>query len=278
MWSTVRDDGRPAPPPMDRGRPRRRPRGVITVRAGLRRRWSSVRIVVADDVVAHARGHHARTRRDGGHEVVGKADDVASLLAAVADHEPDVAVVDIKMPPTHTDEGLVAAQRIRTEHPDVGVWCCPSISSRATRCACWRTTRGGRLPAEGARLRRLCARRGRPPCARGRDGRGPDDRVEPLRPAPPRGPDGRPEPPRTGGVGARRRGPLQPGHRREAGRHRPHRRGAHDAHLPQARLDESPASHRRVLAVLSYLRACSLTPRRPGRRPLERAGWCGDSR
>jgi DNA-binding NarL/FixJ family response regulator len=51
--------------------------------------------------------------------------------------QPDAAVVDIRMPPTHTDEGLVAAQQIRAEHPDIGVLILsssPSTSSRITPC------------------------------------------------------------------------------------------------------------------------------------------------
>ena len=50
-----------------------------------------------------------------------QADDAEGLLREVRRCEPDVVVVDIKMPPTHTDEGLVAAERIRDEHPDVAV-------------------------------------------------------------------------------------------------------------------------------------------------------------
>jgi DNA-binding NarL/FixJ family response regulator len=57
----------------------------------------------------------------GGVEVVAQAGDADSLLGQVRLLLPDVAVVDIKMPPTHTDEGLVAAQRIRAEYPSVGV-------------------------------------------------------------------------------------------------------------------------------------------------------------
>ena len=62
-----------------------------------------------------------RVLRDAGVEVVGEASDSASLLRAVRLTRPDAAIVDIRMPPTHTDEGLVAAQQIRAEHPDVGV-------------------------------------------------------------------------------------------------------------------------------------------------------------
>ena len=58
---------------------------------------------------------------DAGVDVVAQVDNAEGLLREVARCSPDVAVVDIKMPPTHTDEGLVAAERIRHEHPDVAV-------------------------------------------------------------------------------------------------------------------------------------------------------------
>jgi DNA-binding NarL/FixJ family response regulator len=59
--------------------------------------------------------------RGAGFDVVGQAGDLDGILRAVAVDPPDVAIVDIRMPPTHTDEGLVAARRIRSEHPGVGV-------------------------------------------------------------------------------------------------------------------------------------------------------------
>jgi DNA-binding NarL/FixJ family response regulator len=59
--------------------------------------------------------------RGAGFDVVGQAGDLDGLIRTVALDAPDVAIVDIRMPPTHTDEGLVAAQRIRSEHPGVGV-------------------------------------------------------------------------------------------------------------------------------------------------------------
>lgn len=62
-----------------------------------------------------------RLLRDAGVEVIGEADDAVSLLRAVRLKQPDAAIIDIRMPPTHTDEGLVAAQRIRAEYPNVGV-------------------------------------------------------------------------------------------------------------------------------------------------------------
>jgi DNA-binding NarL/FixJ family response regulator len=79
-----------------------------------------VRAVVADDVMLTREGI-VRVLTGAGVEVVGEAEDVDGLMRAVALREPDCAVVDIRMPPTNTDEGIVAAQRIRELHPEVGV-------------------------------------------------------------------------------------------------------------------------------------------------------------
>ncbi len=79
-----------------------------------------MRVVVADDVML-VRSGLARLLEDAGVQVVGEAADVDSLLALVARQKPDVAIVDIRMPPTHSDEGLVAARRIRDEHPSTAV-------------------------------------------------------------------------------------------------------------------------------------------------------------
>jgi DNA-binding NarL/FixJ family response regulator len=79
-----------------------------------------MRVVVADDTLVTRRGV-VSLLEEGGIEVVGEAPDAATLLRLVRSAHPDAAVVDIRMPPTHTDEGLVAAQAIRSEHPGVGV-------------------------------------------------------------------------------------------------------------------------------------------------------------
>jgi DNA-binding NarL/FixJ family response regulator len=79
-----------------------------------------LRIVLAEDAAIMRDGlTQTLTRR--GHDVVAAVGDASALLAAVAEHEPDVAIIDVRMPPTHTDEGLRAAQVIRRGHPDVGV-------------------------------------------------------------------------------------------------------------------------------------------------------------
>jgi DNA-binding NarL/FixJ family response regulator len=57
----------------------------------------------------------------GGHRVTGTGDTADKLLTLVANDEPDAAIVDIRLPPTHTDEGMKATLAIRADHPDVGV-------------------------------------------------------------------------------------------------------------------------------------------------------------
>jgi DNA-binding NarL/FixJ family response regulator len=79
-----------------------------------------MRVVIADDVML-VRSGLARLLEDAGVQVVGEAGDVDALLTLVARQKPDAAIVDIRMPPTHTDEGLVGARRIREEHPSTSV-------------------------------------------------------------------------------------------------------------------------------------------------------------
>jgi DNA-binding NarL/FixJ family response regulator len=79
-----------------------------------------VRVVVAEDTMLTREGI-VRLLEEAGIEVVGQAEDADTLMRHVRLERPDAAIVDIRMPPTHTDEGLRAAQSIRTEHADVGV-------------------------------------------------------------------------------------------------------------------------------------------------------------
>jgi DNA-binding NarL/FixJ family response regulator len=79
-----------------------------------------LRLVVADDA-AIIRDGLAAVLHATGHVVIGTACDGDTLLTLVDRHQPDIAIVDIRMPPTHTDEGLVAIEQIRARHPDVGV-------------------------------------------------------------------------------------------------------------------------------------------------------------
>lgn len=79
-----------------------------------------MRIVIADDAVLLREGL-ATLIEDAGHEVVARVGDAVALLAAVASHEPELAIVDVRMPPTFRDEGLVAAATIRALHPTTKV-------------------------------------------------------------------------------------------------------------------------------------------------------------
>ena len=79
-----------------------------------------MRVVVADDSVLLREGI-VRLLEESGFDVVGQAGDAEDLVRKVSAHKPDVAVVDIRMPPTNTDDGLRAALEIRGSHPDVGV-------------------------------------------------------------------------------------------------------------------------------------------------------------
>lgn len=79
-----------------------------------------MRVVIADDQVLLREGV-ARLISEAGFEVVGQAGDGEELLRKVRAHKPDVAIIDIRMPPTNTDEGLRAAQTIRKELPETAV-------------------------------------------------------------------------------------------------------------------------------------------------------------
>ena len=79
-----------------------------------------MRVVVADDSVLLREGV-VRLLTENGFDVVGQAGDAEDLIRKVRAHKPDVAVVDIRMPPTNTDDGLRAALEIRAELPDTGV-------------------------------------------------------------------------------------------------------------------------------------------------------------
>jgi DNA-binding NarL/FixJ family response regulator len=81
---------------------------------------TSGRVVIADDEVLLREGL-SRLLASEGFEVVAQAGDLATLLVAVRDERPDLAIVDIRMPPTHTTEGIDAARTIRAEYPDVGL-------------------------------------------------------------------------------------------------------------------------------------------------------------
>jgi len=79
-----------------------------------------MRIVIAEDAAIMRDGlTQTLTRR--GHDVLAAVADAGALRAAIEQHRPDVAIIDVRMPPTHTDEGLRAAKEINQDFPDVGV-------------------------------------------------------------------------------------------------------------------------------------------------------------
>src|SRR5207249_3349352 len=96
--------------------------GVPAVRADRERggRGAGRRVVRADDSVLLREGI-ARLLEDAGFEVVGQSGTADDLLLKVRSYDPDIAIVDIKMPPTQTDEGLRAAKEIREKHPGTAV-------------------------------------------------------------------------------------------------------------------------------------------------------------
>jgi DNA-binding NarL/FixJ family response regulator/class 3 adenylate cyclase len=100
--------------------PLRTANGLSGPEAGARTEVKSLRVVLADDSVLLREGI-ARLLTELGFEVVGQSGDPDDLMLKVRSYSPDVAIVDIRMPPTQTDEGLRAAQEIRAAHPDVGV-------------------------------------------------------------------------------------------------------------------------------------------------------------
>jgi DNA-binding NarL/FixJ family response regulator len=80
----------------------------------------ALRIVVADDDALLREGI-ASLLEDAGHAIVGRSGDADDLLLKVRSYTPDIAIVDVKMPPRHADDGLVAAAEIRRGHPSVAV-------------------------------------------------------------------------------------------------------------------------------------------------------------
>ena len=79
-----------------------------------------LRIVIAEDSVLFREGL-ARLLTESGHEVVDAVGDAPSLLAAVDDQLPDLAIIDVRMPPTMTDDGAQAARALRAQHPELGI-------------------------------------------------------------------------------------------------------------------------------------------------------------
>ena len=79
-----------------------------------------MRVVIADDSILFREGV-AQLLERAGFEVVGQSGTAEDLMLKVTSYKPDVAIVDLRMPPTHTDEGMRAARQIRDHHPEIGV-------------------------------------------------------------------------------------------------------------------------------------------------------------
>lgn len=95
-------------------------RGVDVEHPDPEQAQARIRVALADDSVLLREGI-ARLLTDKGFDVVGQSGTAEDLLLKVRSYAPDIAIVDIKMPPTHTDEGLRAAKEIREQHPDTAV-------------------------------------------------------------------------------------------------------------------------------------------------------------
>ena len=172
-----------------------------------------MRVVIADDNLL-VRAGVAALLRDAGLDVAGEAASADELLPAVATHRPDVAIVDIRMPPTQTDEGLRAAREIRARHPDTAIVLLSEHveDSVATRLLAERPEYFGYLLKQRVTdvdefvgtirrvARRLGARSARRLAAADGQSR--------------RGPPGGAHPARARGAAADRRGAVQPGDRR----------------------------------------------------------------
>ena len=76
--------------------------------------------MIGEDAVLFREGL-ARLLTDAGHEIVGKAEDATTLVALVHEQRPELAIIDIRMPPDHTDDGARAARILREEYPDLGI-------------------------------------------------------------------------------------------------------------------------------------------------------------
>jgi DNA-binding NarL/FixJ family response regulator len=79
-----------------------------------------MRIVIGEDSALFREGL-ARLLADAGHDIVAKAPDAPSLVSAVSTHAPDLAIIDVRMPPDLTDDGARAARQVRTSHPTLGI-------------------------------------------------------------------------------------------------------------------------------------------------------------
>jgi DNA-binding NarL/FixJ family response regulator len=115
-----------------------------------------MRIVIAEDSAIVQAGL-VEILADRGHEVAAAVGNAEDLLAAVDEYQPDVTVVDVRMPPSYTDEGLRAAIALRRDHPKTGALVFSSTSRPGTLPTC-----SARRPAAGPQVSGTCSRTGSP--------------------------------------------------------------------------------------------------------------------
>ena len=194
-----------------------------------------MRIVIGEDSALFREGL-ARLLEDAGHEVVGRAADAVALVETVEQELPDLAVIDVRMPPDGTDDGARAARTLRDRMPDLAI---VMLSQHVETRHSVDLVAGGRfgyllkdrvfdvddfLDA----LRRV---------AEGGSALDPEVVATLLGAAPPAGPAGAADTPRARGPRADGRGAHQRRHRPPAVAHRPDRRDPRQQHHPQARSD-----------------------------------------
>ena len=214
-----------------------------------------MRVVIAEDQALLRQGV-VRLLEDAGFEVVAEAGDAPDLLRKVAAHKPDVAIVDVQMPPDNTDDGLRAAIEIRARQPEVGVlvlsqhaderYALDLIGDSAEGVGYLLKDRVADFAGFADAVRRV---------ADGRLGDRSHRRVGHARAPPAQRPARRAHRARARGPRADGRGPLEPRHRRGARGHAPRRREARDADLLQARRRRGARGPSPRLAVLTFLRA-----------------------
>ena len=220
------------------------------------RRRVPVRVVIADDAVLLREGL-VRLLTEQGHEVVAAVGDGPSLVAAAAEHRPDVSIVDVRMPPSHTDEGLRAAVAIRTARPGAPVLVLSQYVEVSYADDLLADRRGAigyllkdRVADIAEFLDALRPGRRRRHGARPRGGGPVAGTTSRARPA------GRAHPREREVLGADGRGPVQHRHRPATGGQRGRGGEARPQHLRQARPAAGRgACNRRVLAVLAFLRS-----------------------